>query len=257
MGPRGAAASGSTERPSHQPRARRADRSGRNSVVPDERPFTVDAWGTPQPGAVPKHHQRRASPQGSDNSGASCQALEYREGVAVSKVQKWGREESLIWPPRGFYYTYGAIFLAIVAAAFLTYVRFSFGLTLLQQYYLPHYLRTSIAGILHQSSTYQLVYVFDEHKGTRFAIDSDLQPGSTLQSLGKALPFQLSSAAYRNGVRLLWREPRHIYQNGALHEYLTRWIYGGATLWDLFEIPVLFGGLALVLQLPFSIRKDI
>jgi len=46
----------------------------------------------------------------------------------MSKVQKWGREESIIWPPRGFYYTYGAIFLAVLVAGFLVYVRFTLGL---------------------------------------------------------------------------------------------------------------------------------
>ena len=41
-------------------------------------------------------------------------------------VQQWGRKESLIWPPRGFYYTYGAIFLAIVTTGFLIYAHYRF-----------------------------------------------------------------------------------------------------------------------------------
>jgi hypothetical protein len=46
----------------------------------------------------------------------------------MTTVQQWGRKESIIWPPRGFYYSYGAIFLAVVIAGFLMYVhvRFSF-----------------------------------------------------------------------------------------------------------------------------------
>jgi hypothetical protein len=41
----------------------------------------------------------------------------------MTAIQQWGRKESLIWPPRGFYYTYGAILLA---TGFLIYVRYRF-----------------------------------------------------------------------------------------------------------------------------------
>ena len=64
----------------------------------------------------------------------------------MTTVQQWGRRESVIWPPRGFSYTYGAIFLAILVAAFLVYVHFDFALSPLQQYYLPYYLRTDYAA---------------------------------------------------------------------------------------------------------------
>lgn len=175
----------------------------------------------------------------------------------MSKVQKWGREESLIWPPRGFYYTYGAIFLAVVLAGFLVYLRFSFGLSQLEKYYLPYYLRTETTGILHPTGVYQLIHIFDRQRALRPALDSDLQPGLTPQMVGKALPFQLSPAALQQGPRLLWREPPRVYQNQALHAYLAQWIYGGATPLDLFETPLLWGALALVLELPFSLRKDI
>ena len=117
----------------------------------------------------------------------------------MSKVQKWGREESLIWPPRGFYYTYGAIFLAVVLAGFLVYLRFSLGLSQLEKYYLPYYLRTETTGILHPTGVYQLIYIFDRQRALRPALDSDLQPGLTPQMVGTALPFQLSPAALQQG----------------------------------------------------------
>ena len=58
----------------------------------------------------------------------------------MPKLQKWGREESLVWPPRGFYYTQGAILIALLAAGFLVSLRFHLGLSPLEQYYLPYYL---------------------------------------------------------------------------------------------------------------------
>ena len=56
----------------------------------------------------------------------------------MTTVQQWGRKESVIWPPRGFYYTCGAIFLAILVTALLVYVHFDFALSSLQRYYLPY-----------------------------------------------------------------------------------------------------------------------
>ena len=145
----------------------------------------------------------------------------------MSKVQKWGREESIIWPPRGFYYTYGAIFLALLVAGFLVYVRFAFGLSPLEKYYLPYYLRTDTAGLMHQRSEYQLIYVLNDARDTRLALDSDVQTGQSPQVVGKALPFQLSAQALQKGDRFLWRESLRSYQNKALHDFLARWIYSG------------------------------
>jgi len=175
----------------------------------------------------------------------------------MSKVQKWGREESIIWPPRGFYYTYGAIFLAVLVAGFLVYVRFTFGLSPLEKYYLPYYLRTDTAGMMHQNSEYQLIYVLNDARDTRLALDSDVQTGQSPQVVGKALPFQLSAQALQKGDRFLWRESLRSYQNKALHHFLARWIYSGSSLFNLFETPLVCGAFALFLQLPFSVRKDV
>lgn len=175
----------------------------------------------------------------------------------MTKVQKWGREESFIWPPRGFYYTYGAVFLGVLLTLFLCYVRFAFGLTPLEKYYLPYYVRTDTAGLVHQVSTYQLAYVLDAHRNVRLALNNDVQAGESAQVVGRPLPFQLSGQALQNGDRFLWRESPRKYQNNALHKFLTSWIYGGSTLLDLFELPIGYGVLALVLQLPFSIKRDI
>ena len=64
----------------------------------------------------------------------------------MSSIPTWGRKESWIWPPRGFYYTYGAIFITCVLCAFFVYLRFEFGLSPLQRYYLPYTIRTWTSG---------------------------------------------------------------------------------------------------------------
>ena len=85
-------------------------------------------------------------------------------------VQQWGRKESLIWPPRGFYYTYGGILLVIVATGFLIYAHYRFALSPMERYYLPYYLRSEMPGLLHPASTYQLLYVSDGKSRSRPAL---------------------------------------------------------------------------------------
>jgi hypothetical protein len=60
----------------------------------------------------------------------------------MPNAQQWGRNESLIWPPRGYLYTLGAFFLACVATGLFLYLRFELGLPPLERYYLPYYLRS-------------------------------------------------------------------------------------------------------------------
>jgi len=175
----------------------------------------------------------------------------------MTTVQQWGRRESIIWPPRGFYYTYGAIFLAFLVAGFLVYVHFNFALSSLQKYYLPYYLRTETAGLTHPTSTYQLVYVSDGKSRSRIALDADVRPGETPQGSGRPLPFVISPGAFARGFRFLMREPIRPYQNKELHAWIARWIYADESLSGIFSTPLYCGIVALILQLPFSIRKDI
>jgi type IV secretory pathway TraG/TraD family ATPase VirD4 len=47
------------------------------------------------------------------------------------------------------------------------------------------------------------------------------------------------------------------YIDARLSAYLKSAVYGGDTLFDLYELPLLFGLASLVIQLPFSIAKDV
>ena len=172
-------------------------------------------------------------------------------------VQQWGRKESLIWPPRGYLYTLGALFLACVATGFFVYLRFQYGLSPLEKYYLPYYLRSETAGLAHPASTYQMLYVSDGISPGRPALESDVQPGSTIQSGGKPLPLMLTPQAAVHGSYFLSREPPRRYQNKVIHAWIAHWIYEDVPLYKLFSMQLIFGALALVLQLPFSIVKDI
>jgi len=175
----------------------------------------------------------------------------------MTTVQKWGRKESIIWPPRGFYYTYGAIFLTVVMAGFFMYVHFTFSFSPLEKCYLPYYIRTGLAGLFRPTGMYQLVYVTDGKSHSRLAMDGDVSAGETQQLSGKALPLTLSDSALKTGDRYIFREPEHLYRNNELHTWLGHWIYADTSLSALFSVPLYWGVVALVLQLPFSLRTDI
>jgi type IV secretory pathway TraG/TraD family ATPase VirD4 len=175
----------------------------------------------------------------------------------MTTMQQWGRRESIMWPPRGFYYTYAAIFLAVVATGFFMYVDFCFSLSPLQRYYLPYYIRTKSAGLFRPTGMYQLVYITDGKAHSRIAMDSDVAGGETRQFSGRPLPLALSDAAVKESFRYIYREIEHPYQNSGLHAWLSHWIFGDTSLYGLFVRPFYCGLVGLALQLPFSIRKDI
>ena len=172
-------------------------------------------------------------------------------------VQHWGRKESIIWPPRGYIYSIGAFFVAVMATALLMYVRFERGFTPLQKYYLPYYVRTELAGQLHPADAYQLLYIADRRSLRRLALEDDVQPGVTLQAAGRPLPLQLTLKQTKNGSFFLVRGPLERYSNKLLHAWLGRSVYGGEPVYKPFASQLWVGFAVFGLLLPISIPKDI
>ena len=172
-------------------------------------------------------------------------------------VQHWGRKEQLIWPPRGNIYTLGAFFAALLATALLIYVRYQYGLSPLEKYYLPYYVRSELAGQLHPTDAYQLLYVADRRSLRRLALENDVEPGTTLQLRGRPLPLQLTAEVARNGSFFLIRGPLMRYANKALHAWLAHFVYGDVTVYKSFTSQLWIGLVVFGLLLPISIPKDI
>jgi hypothetical protein len=115
--------------------------------------------------------------------------------------------------------SYGAILLSIVAAGLFVYLRFSFALTPLEQFYLPYYLRTGMAGMMHKTDKYQLLTVADGQNHARLAAEDDVEEGTAPDMGGKHLPLQLSPKARAAGFRFLYRGPQIPYLNKPLNAY--------------------------------------
>jgi type IV secretory pathway TraG/TraD family ATPase VirD4 len=172
-------------------------------------------------------------------------------------TQQWGRKETIIFPPHSPIYSYGAVFLALVLTGCFIYLRFSYGQTPLQQFYTPIYARTAAGSALNKKDKYQLLYVGDGAKAGQLAVESDVQTGTTPAPGGKHIPLTLSRAAAARGLRALYRGPEQPYLDKPLHEYLKSTVFEDEKLWDIYQLPLLFGFLSLLTQLPFSIAKDI
>ncbi len=172
-------------------------------------------------------------------------------------VQQWGRRESIIWPPRTYLYTLSALLFSLVATGFFVYVHFQYGLSPLERYYLPYYLRSEMPSLTRHTNAYQVLYVSDGKSQARPALDADVEPGSTPQLTGASLPLALSAQARQQGFRLLFREPPRSYPNQTFHAWIAHWIYADVPLDRLFNTQLILGLAAFVLQLPFSIPKDI
>jgi len=169
----------------------------------------------------------------------------------------WGRKETVIWPPHSPIYTLGAIFLALILTGLFVYLRFAFALSPLEQFYLPLYIKTSIAPSLRPSGRYQMLLMSDRKGRAWYAREVDVAAGLTPQANAKPIALLLSVSARQRGMVYLYRSAPNIYQNSALGSYLNQQVYGGANIVDLFQWPLFFGAIAFLGQLPLSIPKDI
>ena len=88
----------------------------------------------------------------------------------MMNTPKWGRKETIIFPPHSPIYTYGAVFFALILTGMFVYLRFSRGQTPLQQFYTPIYARSAVGGVFNGSHKYQLLYAAGVSAGSRTCV---------------------------------------------------------------------------------------
>jgi hypothetical protein len=169
----------------------------------------------------------------------------------------WGRKETIIWPPHKPIYTLGALFLGLIATGFFVYFRFVFVLSPLQQFYLSTYIETTATASVPVHTKYRMLLISDAKRHAWYARDVDVEPGSTPQPTGKPIPVQLSDSARQRGMVSLYRSTPMILSGVGLQQYLRQQVYDGQTLPEMFGLQIVFGGVFFLLQLPWSIPKDI
>src|SRR5260370_15508579 len=149
--------------------------------------------------------------------------------------------------------------MAVVLTGLFLYCRFSFGNTSLQRFYTPIYIRSSVAGAIGTTrrDNYRMLMVGTRGIPPRLATNADVTDGKTPEPDGKPVPLALSQSALQHGYVLLYQEPARSYIDAPLNAYLKSAVYGGDSLFDLYKLPLVFGLVSLVIQLPFSIAKDV
>ena len=162
----------------------------------------------------------------------------------MMNTPKWGRKETIIFPPHSPIYTYGAVFFALILTGMFVYLRFSRGQTPLQQFYTPIYARSAAGSAFNGSHKYQLLCAVGVSAAAELASESDVQAGTTLASGGQHIPLALSAAAEARGLDVLYRGPEQKYIDSRLHTYLQNAVYGGDRLRDIYQLPLLFGFLS-------------
>src|SRR5208282_841820 len=108
-------------------------------------------------------------------------ACRFRRKEIAMAMTKWGRKESIIWPPHSPIYTYGAVFMAFVLAVLFLYCRFTCGNSPLQRFYTPTYIRSSFAGAIGTSrrDNYRMLMVGGRGIPPRLATKTGLTAGTT------------------------------------------------------------------------------
>src|SRR5215469_14701210 len=168
----------------------------------------------------------------------------------------WGRKETIVWPPHKPIYTLGALFLGLIATGFFVYFRFIFALSPLQQFYLPMYIKTTATASIPIHANYGMLLMSDTKQRAWYARDVDVEPVSTPQPTGTP-SLQLSNSARRRGMVMLYRSVPLALSGAGVQEYLRRQIYEGEALSRIFGLQLALGGIFFLIQLPWSIPKDI
>ena len=169
---------------------------------------------------------------------------------------QWGRRETVVFPPHSPIYTYGAVLVAVLSTCLYLWCRFTFGQSVLQQYYTPTYIKSSVGASLNRQGKYRLLYIGNGKEAGRIAADADVTAGSTPKPEGGTLPVALSESAKANDMQALYRGPEALYKDAGFRDYLRNNVFE-EDLGSIYQTPLLLGLGTLVLLLPFAVLRDI
>jgi len=112
----------------------------------------------------------------------------------MMNTPKWGRKETIIFPPHSPIYTYGAVFFALILTGMFVYLRFSRGQTPYSSS-TRHLLPYKPWAVCSTGTTNISCFMrWREHR-SRTCVESDVKDGTTLASGGQHIPLALSAAA--------------------------------------------------------------
>jgi type IV secretory pathway TraG/TraD family ATPase VirD4 len=172
-------------------------------------------------------------------------------------ASKWGRKETIIWPPHAPIMSYSAIAAALLCTLFFVWQRLNFSMTPLQQSYITEYVTSQTGAAFNARENYRLVYLGGDKVKPRLALPVDLTDGKTTLPNGKTVPIGLSELAAAQGFRWFYRAPAQKLPDVSMHRWLRGAVYNDKGLLELFSVSLIEGAVCLAAMLFFAIPKDL
>ena len=170
---------------------------------------------------------------------------------------KWGRKETIIWPPHVPILSYTAIATALFCTCIFIWQRLAFSLKPLQKSYITEYIRSGVGGTFKAHESYRLVYLGGGKRAPRLAFPVDFVAGQTVLPGGKVVPFALSDLAVAQGYRSFYRGTEQKLADTSLNRWLRLTVYEDKGLLSLFAVNLIEGGICLAAMLWFAVPYDI
>ena len=170
---------------------------------------------------------------------------------------KWGRKESVVWPPHAPIYTFSALGFAVFATVFFVWQHLRFAETALRRTYTATYVRASIGAALKQHGKYRLLYIGGGKATPRLALPADFSSGDARLPNGAAIPVMLSEVATSGGYRVYFRGVERDYNDVSLSRWLRDAVFSGQGLMDVYQMPLTEGLFVLMTSLIVASRADV
>jgi len=170
---------------------------------------------------------------------------------------RWGRKETIIWPPHLPILSYTAVATALLCTCFFVWQRVNFSMPPLQRSYITEYIRSQVGRTFKAHESYQLLYLGGGKSKPRLAFPVDFIPGKTTLPNGTIVPVALSELATLQGYRWFYRGPEQKLPDAGMHSWLRKTVYDDKGLLRLFSVSFLEGAAFLAAMLWFAVPRDI
>ena len=175
----------------------------------------------------------------------------------MNNNQKWGRKETIVWPPHAPIYTFCALALGVFVTIFFVWQFLRFSETPLRRDYTTAYIQSLVGATFKQHGKYRLLYVGGGKAGPRLALPADFVPGETKLPNGAISPVDLSQAARHQGFTVFYKGAEKDYNDAALSRWLRTVYFDGQEPLDIYGTSLAEGFLVLVIALVFAGRADV
>jgi hypothetical protein len=172
-------------------------------------------------------------------------------------ANKWGRKETIIWPPHVPILSYTAVATAILCTCLFVWQRYSFSFAPLQKSYITEYVRSRVGSTFKTHQGYRLLYLGGGTAKPRLALPVDFTKGQTMLPSGQTFPVALSDVAKMQGYRWFYRGPQEKLADMSMHRWLQTAVYEDDGLLSVFAVSFIEGAACLTIMLWFAVPYDI